>query len=205
MNRQTLLTWTGASLLGLGWGLALATPGWAIPNAPKKAKVIKVDMVSAYNQCTAPTITHKPSLALPACTPIQTTTNNPTNVLEFGPKGSLSFAITAVKGDVKLNGKGTDILNNGLPFTGTVSVSAIIRTTDNGCSAPSYTTPCTIVDFPFPVSLVCSAGKCKTKTTANGEVPGAVTAGDQGSIEINQIVVYDPDFDVAFRMGVLVP
>lgn len=192
-----------SALLGF---VAIAAPARAIPTQPAKAKQIKADLVSAYNTCASPNTTHKPPIALPACSPpVPSTSNNPTNQLTFGSKGAFVQQLILTKGDIKLLSKGTDILNNGVPFSGTITGLATVRVTDNGCGGPSFTTACTIFDFPFPVPVNCTAGKCSGKTTANTVVPGAVNAGDSSNIEIGQLSVNDPDGDEAFRQGIFVP
>ncbi len=191
----------------LAVGATLLGPETAMAN-PAKAKQLKVDMVSAYNQCTAPTQTHRPSLALPACIPVLSTGNNPTTTYTFGPKGKMSIQVQSGNGDVKISVNGSDILKNGTPATspifGGMLATADLRVTDTACG-PGFNVPCTVVDFPFPVWITCTNGSCKTKTTANMAIPGAVHAGDAANIELSQFTIFDDDGDAAFRMGLLVP
>ena len=191
----------------LAVGATLLGPETAMAN-PAKAKQLKVDMVSAYDQCVAPTQIHRPSLAFPACTPVLSTGNNPTNTYTFGPKGKMSIQVQSGNGDVKISVNGSDILKNGSPFTSPISsglqATANLRVTDTGCG-PGSNVPCTIVDFPFPVRITCTNGSCKTKTMANLVWAGAVHAGDAANIELSQFTIVDDDGDTAFRMGLLVP
>ena len=180
-------------------------------NVPKQAKKNSIEMVTAYNQCTAPNTTHRPSLAFPSCTPpAQSSANNPANVYEFGQKngkndGSASITIQAAKGDVKLSAKSKSIWKNGAPYSGNdLSGTAIVRATDNGCGA-GFDVDCTIVDFPFPVGLTCTNGSCKSiAPTANGVLPGSVHEGDVSNIDVGQISVKDEDGDNVARGGVFV-
>src|SRR5262245_53544176 len=127
---------TGAVILTFAVG-AFAAP----PATPAKAKQIKISLATTYNTCASPNTTHKPAIALPGCTPpVQTTNNNATNKLTFGPNGQMQAQIKVVTGDIKLIIKGKDIQNNGSPFTGTLTGVATIRPTDNGCTGPSFTT-----------------------------------------------------------------
>lgn len=190
--------------LGILTSLLVATAAQADPAL--QAKQLKVDMVTAYNQCTAPILTHRPTLAFPACVPARTSANNPANIYEFGPKGKMSVQLQRTTGDIKLKIKGAVILRNGTPYSGAgLTGSVVVRATDNGCGA-AFDVDCTMVDFPFPVGLSCTNGKCSaSSSTANLVLPGTLHAGDTANIELQQIQILDDDGDVAFRMGLLVP
>jgi hypothetical protein len=182
---------------------------------PKQAKKIDVSLVTAFDQCTSPTLMHRPSLALPACAPVQTSAADPTNVLSWQldangkPKGKADIKIGPKGKDdlkVKFNGKG--IYDNGAPHTGYVTANANLRVTDNGCS-PSGASPwnddCTMVDIPFPLTTPCTAGVCKTATGNQTVIPEpGLQQYEQTNIEIHTIYVTDPDGDQAFRQGFFV-
>jgi len=190
----------------IGLVLTLATPALATHNHPAKAKQAKLSFVTAYNTCASPNTTHKPAIALPGCAPpVPSTNNNATNEMTFGANGSLTAQVKVGAADITIVVKGSDILNNGGSFSGTLTAVATIRATDHGCTAPGFTTPCTIFDFPFPVSVTCTNGKCKGKTSANTVVPAAVATGDEENIEIGQFSFNDPDGDPAFRQGLFLP
>ena len=53
-------------------------------NAPRESDRVETAFVPAYNQCTAPALTHRPALAFPACAPAQSSANNPANTYTFG-------------------------------------------------------------------------------------------------------------------------
>ena len=162
-------------------------------DVPKQAKKNSIEMVTAFQQCPGGALTHRPSLAFPACVPVPSSAVNPANVYSFGlkagkPDGSASLTIQAAKGDVKLSAKSKSIWKNGAPYSGNdLSGTAMVRATDNGCG-PLFDVDCTIVDFPFPVGLTCTNGSCKTiAPTANGVLPGSTHAGDGSNIDVGQI------------------
>jgi hypothetical protein len=158
-----------------------------------KAKKVMVDLVAAYNQCTTPTLTHRPSLALPSCVPALATANNPANVYTFGPRGKWKVQAKRIPGDIQFK-TGEDL-----------EATANLRATDNGCGA-LMDVDCTIVDFPFPVPITCLDGRCASALpTANGVLANAIHEGDIANIEIGQIAIVDEDGDNAFKMGLLVP
>lgn len=191
-------------ILAMAVVIGLTSPVWATHNHPLKAKLIKVSFVTAFAQCTAPTTTHKPTLSLPACAPALSTDANPAHSIRFGPTGSASAKLKVGAGDVKIKVKGTGIENHGLPFTGTLSLSALFRMSEHGCGA-SLTDPCTVLDFPFPVDVDCTFGTCSANTSVNLVVPGAFAAGAELNLEVDQLLIHDGDGDAAFRQGLFVP
>ena len=203
MKKATMLV---VACVALGSLAVASTAGAAAYNVPKQAKKMSVEMVTAMNQCTAPTLTHRPSLALPSCVPVMSTDNNPIHsYTTVDHVGSASSSLQAAKGDVKIGAKSKSILKNGAPYSGNdLQGTATIRTTDNGCGA-LFDTDCTIVDFPFPVGLTCTNGSCKAATpTANATLPGAVHAGDNANIQIGAITILDEDGDAVSRGGLYV-
>jgi len=86
----------------------------------------------------------------------------------------------------------------GTPYGGLVVGSSVIRITDHyntltagaGCNA---TTSClaTVIDLPFSVGAVCSAGNCKYLTTADAVVPDTVKELKQANVEVGQLQIFD--------------
>jgi len=192
--------------LGLAAAVAMATPALASHNHPAKANKFLVLFVKAYNQCTNPSTTHNSPLAFPACTPVQSGGS-----LSFGPKGSAQ-AQGVVKtnsakqaSDVQLIAKASDIRNGndgtGTGFTGNLSTSGIIRSTDHYCVTPGA---CTLIDVPFPVQLPCTAGKCKAKTTANTVLSGSVVGGKEANVELQELSIFNGGLE-EFRGGIWLP
>ena len=186
--------------------VASVVPAFATHNHPQQAKLLKTALASAYDQCVIPGATHKPSISLPACNPeILSTTTTAANQITFGPLGKMAVGIKVIPGDLKIAAKGKDILNNSLPYTGTLTFTTTVRITDHGCLPPIFPNPCTVQDFALTVPINCAAGACAASTSVNTLTPGTITALDEMNIELGQITVLDPDGDDAFRQGVFVP
>ena len=185
----------------------VASQASAAYNAPKQAKKMSIDMVTAFNQCTAPTLTHRPSLAFPACAPAASTANDPDNIVEYqeGGNNETTYKLQAVEGDVKISVKGKGIVNNGGLYTGDdLSGTATVRLTDNGCGA-AFDVDCTVTDFPLPVALTCVKGSCKSQTpSVRTMMPASINPADKMNVDIGQISILDPDGDPFARGGILV-
>jgi len=188
--------------------LVYGTNALANHNHPFKANKFLATFVRAYQQCTAPTHSHNPPLAFPACNPVPASTT-----LSFGPKG-FGQAIGVVvlnsskqASDVKLISKFSDVRNGddgtGTGFSGNLTASGTIRTTDHNCDGGANN-PCTVIDLPFPIGVPCTNGKCKAKTTANTTVAAVVVAGAQANIGIQQLTV-SLGSDLAFEEGLYLP
>src|SRR4029078_2378403 len=83
------------------------------------------------------------------------------------------------------------------------------------------TEPATLVDFPFPVTVGCTAtgstsigAACAVSTSANAVVPGAITDGKRAIAQLGQVQVRDggpdgaagtADNDVFAVQGLFVP
>jgi hypothetical protein len=208
MRRVSLLA---AACTALGAFMIVSTASAAY-NTPYQAKRVNSGMVTAYNKCTAPTLLHRPSLAVPACVPTQSSANNPANVYSFGTvgstpnrSGSARVKLQSTNGDVRISVSSKDIWKNGSGYSGNaLTGTAIVRTTDNGCGG-AFDVDCTIVDFPFPADLTCTFGSCKSASaTSNGVLPGAVHGGDKAILDIGQVSILDEDGDAFARGGLVV-
>ena len=123
-------------------------------NAPRTALSVESSMVPAYNQCTSsPALSHRPPLALPACTPAQSSANNPANIYTFGQSGtgaddgSASITVRASSGGVRLTAKSKSIWKNGSDYSGgDLTATVNVRRTDAGCG-PGYDIDCTTSTF----------------------------------------------------------
>jgi len=185
---------------------ALAEPAFATHNHPQQAKLLKTTLVSAYESCLLPGTFHAPTIGLPACNPeVLTSSANATNVTTFGPTGRLAVGLKLVPGDIKVVVKGKDILNNSLPYTGSLTATANLRLTDHNCLPPIFPNPCTTQDFAMLVPVTCTAGACVASTSFNTLNPGWITPLQEMNFELGQISVEDPDGDEAFRQGLFVP
>jgi hypothetical protein len=189
--------------------LVMTSSAMAAHNHPAKANKFFSTFVRSYQQCGigTGTHTHNPPLAFEACTPV------PTSILNsFGPKGS-GQALGVVKTnstkqatDVLLIAKFGDVRNGddgtGTLFTGNLTATAQIRTTDHNCDGG--TVNCTSIDLPFPIGLPCTNGKCLSKTSANAVVTAVVSPGKQANIGITQLQIYNGS-DLVFEEGLFLP
>ncbi len=196
------------AVLGAVVALTYASAASADHNHPAKANKFLSLFVRSYNQCTSPTHTHNPPLAFPACDPSTAATS-----VSFGPKGS-GQALGVVKlnslkqaSDVQLISKFSDFRNGddgtGTGFSGQLTATATIRTTDHFCDGGAHN-PCTVIDLPFPIGVPCTNGKCAAKTTANAVVAGVIVGGTQGNIGISQLQVFNGS-DLVFEEGLYLP
>lgn len=211
MKRATTLILVGTVL---GCLLGCSAAGGAY-NAPGVARVFLGGMVTAYNECTAPSLTHKPPLSGPACAPVQSSATNPANVYTFGThqglrSGSARFGFTpgtgsqghTPRGDASANLSANTIWKNGALYAGNdLQLMLIVRMTDNGCGAV-FDLDCTTMDLPLPVGLICKHGSCnEAATSLNAALPGSLHQNDRTIVGISQIAIFDEDGDTFARQG----
>jgi hypothetical protein len=175
----------------------LATSASAQPVAPSKAKGLKGEFVTSYQQCTSPT-TQTNGTALQACT---AAISNPTCV--FGSKGAGKFGATVSKTDVKV---GASLGGLTCPDGTVLTAVTKARATSNNCVAPGN---CTTVDLPgFPTgTCTVSLGKCSIKTTVETFLPIDVFPdGTVSNIEIQGVEIWQgttPTFSMGIKVGPL--
>ncbi|MGH2980096.1 MAG: hypothetical protein ACRDLQ_10755 [Solirubrobacterales bacterium] len=149
---------------------------------PKAASPVKVSVVPAYEECTAPNRTHGPPLAFPSCSPpvpasgyltVGTPDANgaPANsvgsvrlrviVGQPGPPDDsdvqISTAITDVRCKTGVSACGNANATDGPDYTGELAGNATIRITDhnNAADPGGGTDPATVVDIPLPFTVSC--------------------------------------------------
>ena len=191
-------------------GALVATSSAGAFNGPKQAKRNYIEMVVAYNECTAPNTTHRPSLAFPSCTPpAQSSANNPANVLTFNPAGAMIVDLKTMSGNVKIKMNGRGIYNKAAggastPYTGSLSATAVLRMTDSGCG-PNSDIECTTADIPFPMPVNCTNSYCMSPSpNFNTILPGALSSGGKANLELSQLTLSDPDGDTFARGGLYI-
>jgi hypothetical protein len=207
----------------------LASTAMAGHPRPKGATPILVSLVPAFKQCTLPNSTHGTPLASPSCNPpVQTSTYLTMGSPDAGGgaanmQGTLRLdVIVGVPGapddsDVKLSGSISDVrckvgagtvcgtanAANGPDYAGEVQGNAMIRISDHYNGGPAFTTPATVQDLPFPVTVPCTqtsadttkGSTCAVNTTANGVVPGVVKDGKRAVVEVQQLHINDGGAD----------
>jgi hypothetical protein len=195
-----------ALAMGLCASLGMVAPALAVHPVPQKANKFQALLVVSYAPCAVPNTVHNPSIALPACSPPVVTSNGP-NALHFGPKGKgqAKLVVTGTP-DVKIIAKITDVRDSAdMPFNGSLNSYSNIIITDSNCSPPASGNECTVFSFPFPVTVTCTNGTCKTTSFANTAVPGSIVAGAQANVALGPLVVNDPDGNPAFVSGLFIP
>ena len=194
-------------------------PGQGYPR-PKGASPLRVSLVPAYNQCTAPNRVHGPPLAFPSCSPPTQTSQHltvgtpdangqPAKSIGFlriavlpgdlaTPANEADLAVTLQITDVR---RRTDLAD----YTGEVQAVLPLRITDrnNAVSVGGGTHAATVVDLPFPVTAPCAAtadpaigGTCAITTTFNAIVPpNGVVEGKRAIWALGQAQVSDGGSD----------
>ena len=181
--------------------MVVASMASATHPRPKGATPLRVSLVPAFNQCTAPNRTHGPPLAFPSCNPPVQSSNSITvgtpdangaaansegNVkLEVfvgvpGPPDDSDVFITSSITDVRCKAGttacGSANAADGADYTGGLQGNATIRITDhfNAIAAGGGTDPATVVDIPYPIAAACAA----TASTAIGSTCSANTSAN---------------------------
>jgi hypothetical protein len=182
-------------------------PGYA---RPKFASPVRVSLVPAFQQCTAPDRTHGPPLTFGSCSSPQRTSPTLTvgtpdaNGQTANSSGFVRLAaVVGVPGspgdeaDVRIEASLSDVREAaGLAdYAGELSAETALRITDK---ASGDGEAATVVDIPLPATVPCTptpdAGKgadCSLSTTMDALVPGAVTEGRRAIWALGQVRVFD--------------
>jgi hypothetical protein len=210
-KRVTFAFVLGAAGLAVFVQLAFATHP-----RPKGASPIRVSLVPAYEECTAPNRTHGPPLAFPSCSPpVQSsdfvTVGTPdANGASANSVGFLRIRVDPSQSqDVTVSGSITDVrckagaapcgaanAADGPDYVGELLMDATIRITDHN-SGPDFNEPATVVDIPFPVSMSCSStsdtsigGTCSVMAGPVALFP-ETSVPPRAVVEISQVQVFD--------------
>jgi acyl-homoserine-lactone acylase len=196
---------------------------------PRGATPLRVALVPAYQQCTAPNRQHGAPLAVGSCgPPAQQSQSLTVGTLDANGKPAASvgsvrldvFSCPAcaspINADVRIAASLTDVRNrSGLSdFTGNLEGRFTLRITDRfNAAAPGdpQTDPATTQDVSFKFPVACAAtsddsgGACQTSTSANAIAPGSVRDGDRANWQLGDIGLYDPSGDLFVTQGVFAP
>ena len=179
---------------------------------PRGATPLRVSLVPAFNQCTAPNRSHGAPLAFGSCAPPQQTSS----VLTVGTPDSngaganftgfvLFNAIAgnpsteANEADVKIQLGLTDVRNRPAltDYVGRVLMRADLQITDTS-NAAETPEPGTVQTFKYSAPVDCVAtgsttvgSNCNLNTTANSLVPGTVIEGRRAIWQLGQVEVLD--------------
>jgi hypothetical protein len=162
---------------------------------PKGAGPMRLSLVPAYDQCTAPNRTHGPGLSFPSCNPpVQSsaalTVGSPdangrtANSIGYAKLQVIpgSASTPADEADVRLVASISDVRRKSdlSDYTGELQLAAELRITDklNGAAPVDSGTT---ADLPFPVTVPCTptantgiGSTCAVTTTADSVLPGVV-------------------------------
>lgn len=176
---------------------------------PKGATPMRISLVTANDQCTAPNRSHGAPLAFPSCAPFQLSSNRLT-VGTGDSNGKDAFMQAFIRldvggGDVHVRAFLNDIFNKDLSdYTGGLRASLPVQVTDkHNTPSPFPTGAATTAAFPLEFDLGCTAtpaditkgSDCALDTTLDTLVPGAVSAGKRAIWELGQAKVYDGGTD----------
>ena len=176
-----------ALLLAVGFGAAafvtVAQLAGASHPRPVGATPMRLSLVPAYTQCTAPNRTHGPPLAFGSCSPAVPSSSfvtvgtsdangaaaNSSGSIRMdvlvgapGPPDDTDLLIVPTISDVRCKGTTTACGNanaaGGPDYVGELQGNAMVRITDhfNATSAGGGTDPATVVDIPFPIGMSCA-------------------------------------------------
>lgn len=201
---------------------------------PKGATPMRIALVPAFRQCTAPNQTHGPPLAFASCNaPIlesgQLTVGSPdTNGQVANASGFIRFDVTvgapggADDSDLGLIVNFTDVRVQGslADYTGQLQARPQVRITDRA-SGPAANEPATGSEIELPVTVPCTAtgsttigATCSIATSFDAVTPGAAPEGKRSVWAIDQARVYDGGPDglastapntLFARQGVFIP
>ncbi len=184
---------------------------------PKGATPLRVGLVPAYNECTAPNRTHGPALAHPSCNPptqlsgFLTIGSPDANGVAANSQGSIKYktingnpATPADEADLSIAVSLTDVRRKSdiADYTGEIQVRTLIRITDKLNGGPTLTESATVSDVVFPVTVPCATtpstsigSACTLATTADAVMPGAITEVKRTIWEFQNVEVMDGGSD----------
>jgi hypothetical protein len=189
---------------------------------PRSATPLRVPLVPAYDECTAPNREHGPPLDEPSCNPPsqsspELTVGTPDANGEAA-NGIASARLGVVPGvpgtpedeaDVAISVTASDVRDRTdlSDYTGELQASVALRLTDRNNSILPPVFPDdqrgTVEDTTFDVTVPCTAtasaagADCSVATTADAVVPGVVVEGDRAMWQLGQVQLFDggPDGD----------
>jgi hypothetical protein len=174
----------GLAVVGL---IAISQIADAIHPRPKGASPLRVALVPAYDECTAPNRTHGPPLGFQSCTPpTQTSQHVSVGTPDANGAGARSIGFLEIVVPSPSNGRititssisdvrclpgtsaavcGSANAADGPDYSGELQANTTIRVSDH-VNGPDLNEAATMVDIPFPINLQCS----NTPDTAVGGV-----------------------------------
>jgi hypothetical protein len=188
---------------------------------PRGATPMRISLVPAYKQCTAPNTVHSGSISSPSCEPPQPESSYLTvGTPDFnaqGPNsiGSVLFrvlpgppeddAISVSLTDVRCAGTSAGCSSGALSdYTDDLGFDATFRITDKGSNAGGVNRSATVTDLPLRFSVPCTAtastsvgSSCALNTTIRTVLgSSAIVAGQRSIWQLNgNVSLYDGGAD----------
>jgi hypothetical protein len=175
-SRKVRTRWAVALGIGLLGVIAIAQIAGASHPRPRGATPIRVSLVPAYEQCTAPNRTHGAPLAFPSCTPPVQSSNYLTigtpdangapakseghALLKVVPGSPSEVSISLSISDVRCKpGTAASVCAgpnaaDGPDYSGQVHLGATVRISDHD-NGPNRNEPATVMDIPFEAQFNC--------------------------------------------------
>ena len=196
---------------------------------PKAASPLRVSLVPAYQQCTAPNRTHGPPLAFGSCNPPAQASSALTvgtpDANGAGPASSGYLRLNAVgelpidpdngdQSDVNIDVSITDVRNASdlSDHTGELTVKIGRRITDKDNTPHpggpgAATTQDNLLSFQVPCAATAGAAgaTCQLTTTADTLVPGTVVERKRAIWQFDRVAVHDSSDDLFMTQGVFIP
>jgi hypothetical protein len=167
---------------------------------PKGATPARFSLVPAYQPCLSPNSVHGAPLAYGSCTPPTQDSGVSTSQARFVvPAGGTDVQLVATINDVLCRATNPACPNGPLSdFAGRLLVKATLRLTDKYNGSPAVESA-TVQDFDVQMPIQCVAtslintgGDCSATLSVNALYPGAVTAGQRATWQIQKMQVLDP-------------
>jgi hypothetical protein len=165
---------------------------------------MRLPLVPANTQCTAPNTTHGAPLSFGSCGPPQLTSSQLTTGTPDSnglPVRMSAFTqLRAAPGDVRIDADINDVFKKNLTdYTGQLRAALPVRITDkNNTPAPGGPGAATSVPFQYGFDIPCTpdpatniGSDCSISTTADTLVPGTIAAGLRTIWQIGRVRVDD--------------
>jgi hypothetical protein len=192
---------------------------------PRGASPLRIPLVPAFKQCTAPNRTHGPSLASPSCAPPVQVSNYLTvgtpdvNGKAANATGSIQFraiagnpSTTADEANLKLIASTTDVRRKSdlADYTGELQTWVRLRLTDRANADSPSRNAATTDEIPFTFTVPCTpttatdrGSTCSVNTTADTLAPGTVVEGKRSIWDLAKVQLIDggPDGLASSKTG----
>jgi hypothetical protein len=183
---------------------------------PKGASPLRASLVPAFAACGSPDTTHGPPLSSPSCRPpvqvssyltVGTPDTNGKSANMIG--GLVAHALNGIAGnttdeaDIRFEISVSDVRNKSdlSDYTGSLASTFSVRATDR-YNGPALDEPATVSDFPFSITMPCTAttstttgSTCAITTTADAVTAGTILEVRRTIWQVGDVQVLDGGAD----------